>query len=87
MKLNVLNNLLLLLVEGHCTGISAGNHILSLYIDRCLTVEDLGDVPLGDAYTGLHTQQRFIVEEIRLHTKDAAGRQTLLYPTFEFQQV
>lgn len=55
-------------VEGHCSGVSAGAHEISLHVDQCPN-----GYAKGDAFTGWHTQQRFIIEEIRLGSKSLDG--------------
>ena len=68
-------------VEGHCQGVSAGYHTLSLYLASC---------PWGvgylDVYTGWNScRNRVIINELRKETNIGAGmccQECVYFPTF-----
>ena len=57
-------------VEGHCTGISAGYHTISLYLGGCPWGTSNYDTETG--WNGCY--MRFIMEEIRLGTTAVGGK-------------
>ena len=61
------------LVEGHCTGVSAGYHTISLYVHTCPYGTGSGDVHTG--WNG--NRNRVIIEEYRTGTNVAAGTSCL----------
>ena len=66
-------------VEGHCQGVSAGYHTLSLYLASC---------PWGtgylDVYTGWNScRNRVIINELRKETNIGAGTHRFVFDLSE----
>lgn len=69
--------MLYLVVEGHCSGISAGHHTINLYIEPCQL-----DYGYRDTNTGWNgNTNRIVIEEFRSRSNIIGGKQ--LKPTSE----